>query len=354
MPDHDTYSLEDRKVLTQSYDLSISTLFEQFDSCSIEVPKFQREYVWDNRRASRLIESLLLNIPIPVLYMVEKEDSKWEVIDGQQRIRSVVRYLKNEFALSSLEVLDEYNRLRFHQLPSKIQRHLKTRMMRAVLISAESSPDMKFEVFERLNVGSVKLAEQELRNSIYRGPFNSLLRDQVKNEDVRWLLGSKAPRKRMRDEEFLLRFFAVDSDPSGYKPPLKKYLNDFMKRVRFADADQLEEMTRRLHEGILRIRTLVGEHGPKPLTPDGEVKEVFNGPLIESLLVVLVRADWDIVDLDYLRKELKVLLTTDESFVAALEKATADRAAFRVRIQKVMEAVVAAGSEVPGIEFGEA
>lgn len=95
----------ERKVITQSYDLSVQTLLEQWDSGQLILPEIQREYVWDNPRASRLVESLLLNIPIPVLYLAETNDARWEIIDGHQRVRSTVRFIKNEFALSGLQVL---------------------------------------------------------------------------------------------------------------------------------------------------------------------------------------------------------------------------------------------------------
>src|SRR4051812_12972775 len=86
----------ERKITTQPYDLSVSALVEQWDEKTLVLPEIQREYVWDNPRASKLIESLLLNIPIPVLYFAETEDARWEIFDGHQRIRSIVRYLNNE------------------------------------------------------------------------------------------------------------------------------------------------------------------------------------------------------------------------------------------------------------------
>src|SRR5919106_810307 len=92
----------ERKIITQPYDLSVTTLVEQWGEKTLILPDIQREYVWDNPRASKLIESLLLNIPIPVLYFAETDEAKWEIFDGHQRVRSVVRYLKNEFRLSGL------------------------------------------------------------------------------------------------------------------------------------------------------------------------------------------------------------------------------------------------------------
>jgi hypothetical protein len=117
--EHEGFPPAERKVVTQSYDLSIQTLKERWENEDLLLPEIQREYVWDNPRGSRLIESLLLNIPIPVLYFAETEDAKWEIFDGHQRVRSVVRFLKNEFRLSSLSVLADFNGHRFHQLPAR-------------------------------------------------------------------------------------------------------------------------------------------------------------------------------------------------------------------------------------------
>jgi Protein of unknown function DUF262 len=124
----------ERTVRTQAYDLSITTLKEQWDNRTLIIPEFQREYVWDNSKASRLIESLLLNIPIPILYFAETEDAEWEVVDGHQRIRSIVEYIDNRFRLSGLRIQEEFKGQRFFELPEREQRYLKTRMMRAIVI----------------------------------------------------------------------------------------------------------------------------------------------------------------------------------------------------------------------------
>jgi Protein of unknown function DUF262 len=157
----------ERRLITQPLDLSIQTLLEQWDNKLLILPEIQREYVWDNGKASRLIESLILNIPIPVLYFSETQEAKYEIIDGHQRVRSIVRYLSNEFVLSGVAVLREYKGLRFHQLPDREQRFLRMRTLRTIIISVESHPNMKFEIYERLNTGAILLNAQELRNSVY-------------------------------------------------------------------------------------------------------------------------------------------------------------------------------------------
>ena len=100
----------ERKIFTQPYDLSLQTLNDQWDNKDLIIPSIQREYVWDNGRASRLIESLILNIPVPPIYFAERHNSVFEVVDGHQRVASIVRYLGNEFALTGLDILSEYTK----------------------------------------------------------------------------------------------------------------------------------------------------------------------------------------------------------------------------------------------------
>ena len=231
----------ERKILTQPYDLSVQTLNEQWKDQLLQVPEIQREYVWDNGRASRLIESLLLNIPIPPLYFAETHDARFEVIDGHQRVKSVTRYLNNEFGLSGLQVLSELTRKKFFELPDREQRFLKLRTIRVVTISHDSHHSMKFEVFERLNTGGISLNAQELRNSLHRGTFNNTLKDLAKTTSFRACIGTSKPRKRMVDEELVLRFFALRDLLGDYTPPLKRRLNDYMKEHKNPAEDWLAE-----------------------------------------------------------------------------------------------------------------
>jgi uncharacterized protein with ParB-like and HNH nuclease domain len=157
-----TFPPAERKVITQPLDLSVQTLVEQWTSKQLVLPEIQREYVWDNAKASRLIESLLLNIPIPVLYFAETEEAKYEIFDGHQRVRSIVNYLGGVYPLTGLAVLREYRGMRYLELPDREQRFLRMRTLRTILISIESHPNMKFEIYERLNTGSISLNAQEL------------------------------------------------------------------------------------------------------------------------------------------------------------------------------------------------
>lgn len=339
----------ERKVVTQSYDLAVQTLAEQWDNDHLVLPEIQRDYVWDNPRASRLVESLLLNIPIPVLYFAETEHAKWEIFDGHQRVRSVVRFLKNEFRLNGLSVLAEHNGHRFHQLPEREQRFLKTRMMRAVVISTDSHPNMKFEIFERLNTGAIVLNAHELRNSLYRGPFNSLLHSLVRGRHFRSCIGTAAPRKRMADEEFVLRFFALGAGLRDYRPPLKKFLNEYMRSVRDADDNVLAELKGLFDATVARVDAVWGSNAFKVTDASGRsVERSPNRALFDAQMLAFSWADDD-TDFAKMRKAvIKAFaeLYKDQSFMDTISLATSDRSRTLSRVRLAVEALGTAGVSV--------
>lgn len=249
LPDPDAMPMRDRKVVTQPYDLAIESIVSQINNGVLflrplsDRPKFQRQYVWSNTLASRLVESVLLNVPIPPCYLSENEECELDVIDGQQRIYSLYRFLENQFYLSGLEALSEFNGMRYFELPGKEQRRLRTHTLRCVVITNESHPEIKFDVFERLNTNTVPLNAQELRNCVHRGNLNNLLGEL--SFDPRWLSirKRKAPDKRLADEEIILRYFAhVILGTDSYRTPLKGWLNEAARQGRKMSEANVDEL----------------------------------------------------------------------------------------------------------------
>lgn len=195
-------------VYTEPKDLPLSQLKEMYDSNDIITdPDYQRRYIYDTKRASGLVESVLLGIPIPVIYLCEEDDGIYSVIDGQQRITSFVKYLKNEYPLTGLSKVTELNGKYFKQLDKKIQRRLNLSCLKAICLDKKSQ-DLKYEIFSRLNLGAVSLKPQELRNCIYRGSFNNMLKDIAKsNSALNVLFHDKNSRSAY--EERILRFFVL-------------------------------------------------------------------------------------------------------------------------------------------------
>jgi hypothetical protein len=337
-----TFPPAERRIVTQAYDLSVHTLLEQWVGGILYVPDYQREWVWDNGRASRLIESLILNIPIPVLYFAETNEALYEVVDGQQRVRSIVSFVNNEFALGGLAVHQEFNGMRFHQLPEREQRFLKTRMIRTIIISNESHPTIKFEIFERLNSGSVALNPQELRNVIYRGSLNQLLRDLTYEPVFRAIIGTKHPRPRMVDEEMILRFFALRQRIAEYRPPLKRFLNSYMREAQTAPVGFLLERQTVFVDAVCKVFSVFGTDAFRLVDADGKrLEKQPNRALYEAQMLAF---SWttDSNDLRERRDTVVQAFATlfkDGDFLDAIQRATGDRSRLMFRVHSAVDAL---------------
>lgn len=334
-----TFPPGERTIHTQTYDLSINTLVEQWNDETLVIPEFQREYVWDNAKASRLVESLLLNIPIPTLYFAETDDAKYQIVDGHQRVYSVVRYIDNQFPLSGLRIQSEFKGLRFHRLPHREQRFLKTRTMRAIIIQADSHPNMKFEIFERLNTGGLALNAQEIRNAIYHGTFNDLLKSLESHAGYRKALSIPRVRKRMVDRELILRFLALRYAMPGYRTPLVRFLNDFMREQREADDARLAEFADCFTGTVDLVHEVFGPSAFRVSDRAGRPTERnLNRALFDAHMLVSSIADRS--SAADARRRIRVGMSDlykDADFADSISRATGDKARTYHRIRAVGE-----------------
>ena len=346
----------ERRIHTQPYDLSIQTLVEQWEHELLGIPEIQREYVWDNGRASRLIESLILNIPIPPLYFAETTDARFEVVDGHQRVRSIARYVANQFGLSGLRVLSEHKGKRFFQLPEHEQRFLMTRSLRVVIITYDSHSSMKFEVFERLNTGGIFLNSQELRNSLYRGQFNDELKSLVTNEAFRRCIGTRTPRKRMVDQELALRFFALRDKLSGYRPPLKRVLNNYMGEHQNAEGSWIAKQRSIFESTMTRLSEVLGVQAFRLIDKEGQPLRDEKGKLlprgVNRALFDAEAIAFSWIDETVARPKRSTIIPaiaeslSDETTLDALRRATGDRTRILRRLRAIVQALDNSGVSV--------
>lgn len=251
-----------RKLFTQPYDLTLKTLVDQIKGGTLHVrplsdkPFFQRRSVWPDTFASRLIESILLNVPVPPCFLAQNDDFELEVIDGQQRIFSIYRFIDNQFTLSGLEALIELNGKKFFQL-EKLQNKLSNHTLRCVVITNDSDEELRFDVFQRLNSNTVPLNAQELRNCVYRGSLVDLVQKLVYYKPWLKILRRSEPDRRMKADELVLRFFAFQNKGvKEYRTPQKYWLNDVAKDGQQLSAERmltLEELWNTTIDNCLKL-----------------------------------------------------------------------------------------------------
>jgi hypothetical protein len=361
VPEHDAASLNiappDRRLQSQPVDLSVRTIIGQIDEIppSLVVrPSYQRGYVWDNARASRLIESLLINIPIPPCYLAEEESGDQTVIDGQQRLYSIWRYVRGHFNLRGLKTLEEYNGKYFKGLTERDQRLIFGRTIRCIVISRDSHPEIRFEVFGRLNTGSTKATEQEIRNAVYHGEFNDLIKDLAKQP--RWLqvLGKRQLDKRMRDEELIVRFFAMHDNYSSYKEPLRTFLNQYVEAKTFRKANgvikrltlsqqEKQRLTTLFEETVSKAIQVFGNHAFRGYGQSEWEKQV-NRALFDAVMLIFTRLPS--TELVQRREDIETALKTllqNEEFLQAIRLATAQRISFARRVNMFSKAMTNLG-----------
>jgi hypothetical protein len=356
-----------RRVYTELGDPEVEGLFRKFKRGKLIVqPDFQRQFVWDAVKASRLIESALLAIPIPAVYISEEQDNKEYVIDGQQRLTSFFSFMDGtfpdgtNFKLKGLKVFHEFNGTEFRNLPEEIQDGVQYFTIRTITFKKESDQNLKFEIFERLNTGSVSLNDQELRNCIFRGSFNVLLKELSCDPDFTFLLGLKRPDKRMKDVELVLRFSAFyHATYLKYKPPMKNFLNAEATHCQNIDEEEAQELRAAFKNACQIIRSMLSKTAFKRFykgtdkNPAGywEPKK-FNASLYDILMSTLAGADKNVAyqNLDSIREGLIDLMTENQEFIDAIELSTSSLQAVTKRFdlwRSTLQDIIGIGKKEP-------
>ncbi|WP_226704494.1 DUF262 domain-containing protein [Microbulbifer elongatus] len=247
-----------RSVAFDSYDITLKQLYDMVLEGMVDIaPEYQRHFVWDNARQSALIESLFLGIPIPSLFMATNRDASWEVIDGLQRLTTILNFIgereeleelgikHKKLKLSGLEKLDSMNGLYYEDLPKSMQFMLQTRPLRITVLNDRSDFNVRYDLFERLNTGGVTLHEQEIRNCVYIGEFNDFIKELSGNVDFRSVVKMTERAERLGSyEELVLRFFAYYEDQELFVHSVKEFLNEYMekKTKNFNNKKQLRDL----------------------------------------------------------------------------------------------------------------
>lgn len=283
-------SPEEMLSRVSSYNLSysVTTLLDLINRSELELePEFQRYFVWDKKRASLFIDSLLIGLPTPSLFFGRnrsKED--FVVIDGLQRLKTIFFFFKGEFSNekgdSAFRLIGltgrPWNRCSYEELSLELKRRLQNAVINVTVIDdVDLNPDVVHELFYRINTGGVTLTNQEVRNCVYGGPFNTALHKLNRYDNWRHLLGSSIIDKRLADVELILRFFALYVNWENYRPPMREFLSRFQAENREKENKELENVFKETVDTIFRN---IGEDAFKKT-------KVINKALLESLMVAI-------------------------------------------------------------------
>ncbi|HDR9152794.1 TPA: DUF262 domain-containing protein [Burkholderia vietnamiensis] len=344
------YKAQMRQIVTQKIDLPISTLPVMLQDQIKINPEFQRRDRWDEARQSRLIESLLMNVPIPPVFLGEDEYGFYVVLDGRQRLTAIQNFLNNTLSLRDLSVWDDLNGLKFNDLVKRgLDKHLTRRFLSAIALLKESSPAIKYDVFDRLNTGGVKANEMEVRNAVFRGPFTDTLHRLSRYPAFcqTWEIPidpvdaqSNPLYQKMIDLSIVLRFFAL-SEPEKIDATFKDYLGEFMdarNKQYVRDANLENDDSERFKRAVSNSLKVFGVNSFR--NPEKKAKGPASLPIAEAIMIAL--ADYDpstITDeLVAVIRNSFAELCRNETFVKSITSGTNGKGAIITRINMTKEA----------------
>ncbi len=336
---------EKRNLHTVSYDYSVDYIWtlmkDDNPKIILEVP-FQRNQVWKEDRSSQLIESIIMNVPIPPLYFAEEDDGKWLVVDGLQRLLAIKSFYENEYSLKKLEIVKELGGLKFKDLPQKPKDLFKDGLLRINVIKKDSHPDIKYDIFMRLNKGAVTLNNQELRNCLYRGLLNDRLKELVKNDLILKLLNQKKPHSRYLDIEFLIRFLAFDENLlidnnknfsiKNYSGSLKSFLNGFMEKNKHISDKKLFNYENKIINTFKKTDIVFGKDLGLRLPKSRS--SLINKAYADCILLSFSR-----IDIEELKSKSSQIITSrnklieNEKYQEAILKRTSDHESIKSRLK---------------------
>jgi uncharacterized protein with ParB-like and HNH nuclease domain len=334
------------EVITYPADFTLEGLVSKYRKGSMTVPGFQRNFVWNIKQASRLIESFLLGLPVPAIFLFTDEvNNEQLVIDGQQRLMSVVYFFdgyfgdadkvgrKKVFKLTGLNENSPYHNKTYADLEESDQaafNKLNDSVLRAFVVKqiTPNGNTSVYHIFERLNTGGTQLVGQEIRNCVYHGPFNNLLCELNKYENWRKIFGNNSLHSRQKDVELVLRFFAFFEKGDEYERPIKDFMSNFMSENQHIDINK-QDIFKTLFKNT--CDKVIAHLGEKPF----HIWSGLNVAVFDSVFTTLAKNGFP--------EDLKIRfnnLKNDDDFVKGVRGATADESIVELRMSLARQYLV--------------
>ncbi len=326
-------------ITSYGVDHNVDGLVKRLRSENYYIPDFQRQYVWSQNDASKFIESLLLGLPVPGVFLYKEGDGpKHLVIDGQQRLKSLQKFYdglfgEKKFKLTGIKT--KWKDLGYADLSEDDQLRLDDATIHATVFKQDTpsdNMDSVYEVFERINTGGLKLSPQEIRSCIAYGDFNTLLFSL--NDNIKWreIFGKKS--NRLKDVELILRLFAFRDRLAVYRRPMKKFLSDYMKDRRSLNKVEMQEVRAIWEDSILKIRSSLGS---RPFRPSGRALNVAFYDSFTVALSLKLQKGGEVSD-DSVRRAYDKL-QQDTEYLGWISRSTADEEYVKNRFERAIKAL---------------
>ena len=345
---------EDFEDISTPYDVSkidilnepeyVDRLVKKFDNKELILnPDFQRNEVWGIKQKSRLIESILIKIPIPSFYIDARDEAKWIVVDGLQRLSTIIKYIKDDFALKDLEFLKAIDGKKFSELDRNFQRRIEDFKLTLYLIRPNTPEDIALNIFTRINTLGEPLSPQELRHAIYNGQSTKLLKELAQSQEFeKAVKPTISMQKRMSDRELILRLLAFKiSTYKNYKKSnnLAIFLATAMKKINSMNEKELESLREFFKASMQKVYTVFSEFSFRKIYENDNKKRPINKSLFEIFGYFI-----DSYDIEKLKKckksiidNLKYELTNNIEFEKSISRATNNIDNVQYRFNKAKE-----------------
>lgn len=317
-------------ITSYGADYPVETIVNRLKSEAFFVPQFQRRFVWSQGHASRFIESLLMGLPVPGIFLYkEPTTNRHLVVDGQQRLRTLQFFYSGLFKEKKFRLLGvrkQWENKTYDELTPSDQLKLDDSVVHATIFQQDEPKSQNgslYFVFERINSGGIRLSAQEIRNAVNNGALMECIR--AANDDVNWRSAFGPKNKRLKDEELILRFMAMDKRGEEYKRPMRDFLNDFTDDFASADAKTLTDMQKSFAEAIKSCWEAKGKVAFRP-------SRALNAAVFESVMLGVARRLKVAPAPDKARiAEVYDQLMQNKDFIRACERATADDETVKLR-----------------------
>jgi hypothetical protein len=335
------------EIRVETKQLSLDTLLSRIEHGEIVLqPEFQRHEVWKEDARSRLIESILIRIPLPAFYVDATDEDKWLVVDGQQRLSTLRRFVIDEsLELSGLEFLRDFKGNTFSDLPRAFQRRIKETNVTVYLIQKGTPGAVKINIFKRINTGGLPLSAQEIRHALSGPPVTNFLRDLAGSDEFLVATRGKIPTSRMTDREYITRLLAfLLTNPAQYSTQeFDIFLSEAMTAInKMSDVERVNLKARFIHSMDLSHR-LLGKFAFRKLYDVEERLKPLNKALFEAWGVNLASVTPAQVDILVQRRDQLldgfIRLMNERDFEQAITQGTGDVARVRLRFGKIAQLI---------------